>query len=413
VKPAVNGGTRFLPPVPGRGLAPLLGLLAATVAWAQDEAARQRDAMVRQEIVEAGIRDPRVIRAMRAVPRHEFVSSRYRRQAYFDMALPIGERQTISSPFIVAFMTECLRPEPEDRVLEIGTGSGYQAAVLSHLVGHVYTVEIVEPLARRARRTLSRLGYTNVSVRAGDGFLGWPEHAPFDRIIVTCSPEAVPRPLVEQLKEGGRLVIPVGERYQQTLYLLKKQGGTLVEESLRPTLFVPMTGTAESRRAAQPDPRNPTCVNGTFEQPPGDDPFLPGWYYQRQVELVAKEDAPEGRRYAQFDNQDPGRGSRLLQGFAIDGGHVERLRLSAWVRCEQVTAGPEGQLPSVIVSFYDEQRRDIGQYWLGPWQGTHAWQRHERIVRVPRRAREGIVRLGLFGATGRASFDDVQIRKLP
>ena len=204
--------------------------------------------MVDREIVDAGVKNPRVIEAMRSTPRHEFVTINERKNAYLDMALPIGEGQTISPPFIVAYMTEAIDPQPEDKVLEIGTGSGYQAAVLSPLVREVYTIEIVEPLGRKAAKVLERLHYDNVHVKIGDGYQGWPEHAPFDKIIVTCSPENVPPALAEQLKEGGRMVIPMGERYQQTLYLLKKINGKLETEALKPTLFVPMTGKAESQR---------------------------------------------------------------------------------------------------------------------------------------------------------------------
>jgi protein-L-isoaspartate(D-aspartate) O-methyltransferase len=164
---------------------------------------KAREQMVAEAIVGAGIKNPRVIEAMRRTPRHEFVPPEQRHLAYYDMALPIGFGQTISPPFVVALMTEALDPQPTDRVLEVGTGSGYQAAVLSPLVKEVYTIEIVEPLARRAAETLARLGYKNVFVKAGDGYLGWPEKAPFDKIIVTCSPEEVPQPLVDQLAEGG------------------------------------------------------------------------------------------------------------------------------------------------------------------------------------------------------------------
>ena len=221
--------------------------------------------MVDEEIVAAGVKNPRVIAAMRATPRHEFVPPNLWPNAYYDMALPIGEGQTISPPFIVAYMTEAIDPQPKDKVLEIGTGSGYQAAVLSGLVQEVYTIEIVESLGKRAAKTLKRLKYENVHTKVGDGYLGWPEHAPFDKIIVTCSPEKVPQALVDQLKEGGRMVIPVGERYQQTLYLLKKTDGKMLREPLLPVIFVPMTGKAEENRARSSPtrriPRSKTAIS--------------------------------------------------------------------------------------------------------------------------------------------------------
>ncbi len=172
------------------------------------------------------------------------------------MALPIGNGQSISPPLVVANMTEQLDPQPADRVLEIGTGSGYQAAVLSPLVRDVYTIEIQEALGKRADALLQRLGYKNVHRRIGDGYQGWPEAAPFDKIIVTCSPEQVPPALVEQLREGGRLIVPVGERFQQNLYLFRKTDGKLVGQALEPTMFVPMTGNAERQRLVKPDGAN-------------------------------------------------------------------------------------------------------------------------------------------------------------
>lgn len=193
-----------------------------------------------------GIRDERVLAAMQRIPRHRFVPAAVRGSAYADSPLPIGHGQTISQPFIVAFMTEALEPEPTDRVLEIGTGSGYQAAVLAALVEHVFTIEIVEPLANRAAETIERLGIANVSVRHGDGYQGWKEQAPFDAIIVTCAPDAVPRPLVEQLAEGGRMIIPVGD-VVQNLHLLEKRHGEIRERAVLPVRFVPMTGEAEGR----------------------------------------------------------------------------------------------------------------------------------------------------------------------
>lgn len=208
--------------------------------------AMERLRMVREQLESPGrgITNARVLEAMRRVPRHEFVPAELRSHAYEDRPLPIGYGQTISQPYIVAFMTECLDPQPMDRILEIGTGSGYQAAVLSELVNEVYTIEIVEPLAERASADLSRLTYTNVHVRAGDGYQGWPAKAPFDAIIVTCAPDSVPQPLVDQLAEGGRMIVPVGQIWDQHLILLQKEGGQLEQTSVLPVRFVPMTGEA-------------------------------------------------------------------------------------------------------------------------------------------------------------------------
>lgn len=219
--------------------------VASSAEEARFAAARER--MVRDQLASPwrGITNPRVLTVMGKVPRHEFVPEEFRSQAYADHPVPIGHGQTISQPYIVAFMTEQLEPTPADRVLEIGTGSGYQAAVLAGLVKEVYTIEIIEPLAKRAEADLKRLSYTNVHVRAGDGYKGWPKAAPFDAIIVTCAPERVPQPLVEQLKDGGRMIIPVGPAGDQQLVLLRKQGGRLEKLAVLPVRFVPMTGEAQ------------------------------------------------------------------------------------------------------------------------------------------------------------------------
>jgi len=205
--------------------------------------------MVEQQLAAPGrdIKNPRVLKAMATVPRHEFMPEAIRTGAYMDSAFQIGYDQTISRPFIVAFMTEQLDPKPTDRVLEIGTGSGYQAAVLSKLAAEVYTIEIVEPLANRAEEVLKRLGYNNVTVRAGDGYKGWPEHAPFDAIIVTCAPDQVPQPLIDQLKDGGRMIIPVGPAGDQKLILLRKHGQKIERQAVLPVNFVPMTGESKSK----------------------------------------------------------------------------------------------------------------------------------------------------------------------
>jgi protein-L-isoaspartate(D-aspartate) O-methyltransferase len=186
----------------------------------------------------------RVITALASVPREEFVPTAYRHLAYDNTPLPIAAGQTISQPLIVALMTELLDPQPDDIVLEVGTGSGYQAAVLSSLVAQVYSIEIVEELARGAEAVLDELGYTNVVVRAGDGYAGWPEHAPFDAIIVTAAAEELPPPLLQQLKPGGKLVIPVGERhgYQELLLIEVDNNGEINKQSVLPVRFVPLTG---------------------------------------------------------------------------------------------------------------------------------------------------------------------------
>jgi protein-L-isoaspartate(D-aspartate) O-methyltransferase len=202
--------------------------------------------MVKRQIIARGVKDPGVIRAMKNVPRHLFVPQRYRDSSYIDSPLPIGEGQTISQPYIVAFMTEALDLKPEDRVLEIGTGSGYQAAVLAELVKEVYTIEIVEKLGKRAQQTLDTLGYKNIHVKIGDGYKGWPDKAPFDAVIVTCAPEEIPEPLVEQLEEGGRIIIPVGKAgsVQRLVRAIKKKG-RLRTENVMPVRFVPMVKGSE------------------------------------------------------------------------------------------------------------------------------------------------------------------------
>ncbi|MCS7303800.1 MAG: protein-L-isoaspartate(D-aspartate) O-methyltransferase [Thermoguttaceae bacterium] len=391
------------------GLA-VLGWHWAAVGCGQSRFDQARERMVQEAIIGAGIKNPRVIEAMRTTPRHEFVPLNQRQYAYLDMALPIGEGQTISPPFIVAYMTEQLDPQPTDRVLEIGTGSGYQAAVLSPLVKEVYTIEIIESLARRAAQTLKRLKYDNVFVKAGDGYLGWPEKAPFDKIIVTCSPEKVPPPLVEQLREGGRMIIPLGQRYQQIFYLLKKENGQLVQEALKPALFVPMTGQAEKLRTVQPDPAKPAIVNGDFEQATGDPPEPVGWHYLRQVTWQQDTKAPSGQHYIRFSNSHPGRPAQALQGFAVDGRKVSSLEVSVWVRGEEIRPGPNGELPALVILFYDEKRQPAGEALLGPWRGSFDWQQERRQMPVPQRAREAILRIGLFGAVGELSVDHLRLQ---
>jgi protein-L-isoaspartate(D-aspartate) O-methyltransferase len=213
---------------------------AAQAAYDRLQPARER--MVTDQIAARGVKDPRVLAAMRQVPRHLFVPADERASAYDDRPLPIGYGQTISQPYIVALMTELARPRPTDRALEIGTGSGYQAAVLSRLVSEVHTIELVEPLGRQAQARLTELGYSNVVTRIGDGYNGWPDRAPFDLILVTAAPEHVPPALIAQLKPGGRLVVPVGPAFTgQELQMIEKDAaGKTRTEYVLPVLFVPL-----------------------------------------------------------------------------------------------------------------------------------------------------------------------------
>ena len=208
---------------------------------------QSRERMVQTQIVRRGVKDTLTVAAMKAVPRHRFVPESIREQAYHDHPLPIGLDQTISQPYIVAYMTEALALRGGEKVLEIGTGSGYQAAVLAEIADSVFSIEILKPLADRASAQLSALGYKNVCVRCGDGYKGWPDHAPFDAIIVTAAPDHIPQPLKDQLKIGGRMIIPVGARYQELLLITKTEKG-FEEKRLLPVRFVPMTGEAQEKK---------------------------------------------------------------------------------------------------------------------------------------------------------------------
>ncbi|MBW1899881.1 MAG: protein-L-isoaspartate(D-aspartate) O-methyltransferase [Deltaproteobacteria bacterium] len=201
---------------------------------------KAREQMVKKQIQERGITGKALLEALRKVERHRFVPERYRDQAYNDYPLPIGEKQTISQPYIVALMTSAIEPDDTKKVLEIGTGSGYQAAVLAETCKTVYTIEIIPVLGRGAENLLNKLGYKNIKVKIGDGYQGWTEFAPFDAIIVTCAPSHIPQPLKDQLAEGGRIIIPVGGSVFQSLQVLEKKGGKIIEKQVIPVRFVPM-----------------------------------------------------------------------------------------------------------------------------------------------------------------------------
>lgn len=223
-----------------------------TLALSGDDFAAQRLAMVEEQIKARGITTPATLDAMRTIPRHEFVPPNLRASAYADHPLPIGHEQTISQPYIVAFMTDTIRPQPGERILEVGSGSGYQAAILAHSGAEIFTVEILAPLADLARQNLRRAGIANVHVRHGDGYRGWPAHAPFDAIVVTCAPDDIPPDLIAQLRDGGRMIIPVGGPTHQELILLRKHDGRIEKQSVLPVRFVPMTGEAQNPHGHPP-----------------------------------------------------------------------------------------------------------------------------------------------------------------
>lgn len=403
-------------------MTPRLSRLVAAAMWllffcdastalgqTRDQFAAARRRMVTDVIEAEGVTNKLVLDAMATVPRHEFVSGLLRARAYEDVALPIGAQQTISSPFIVAYMTETINPKPTDRVLEIGTGSGYQAAVLSTIVDEVYSIEIVETLAKSAKKRLAKLGFDNVTSKHGDGYLGWEEHAPFDRIIVTCSPESVPQPLIDQLKEGGTMVIPIGERYQQSFYLLTKKDGKLEEEKLVPTLFVPMTGASEELRRIQPDADNPRIVNGDFEFDENEDGRADGWHYQRKTEM-SPEEPMHGEVCLRFSNDNPGELSQALQGCGVNGRKIGLLNFSIWARTDAVVPGTTPHdVAGAYIHFYDSVRREVGHTVLVRWRGTGNWQQTRRAIPVPANAREMVIRIGLNGSTGTLDVDAFQI----
>ena len=394
----------------------LIGCFLVTprlLAQSSDKFRDVRHRMVKECIEREGVKDPRVLDAMRTVPRHEFVKPAQLKDAYHDTALPIGNQQTISPPFVVAYMTETIEPKETDVVLEIGTGSGYQAAVLSGLVKEVYTIEIVEPLGKEAARKLKKLEYKNVFCKVGDGYLGWAEHAPFDKIIVTCSPENVPVPLVEQLKEGGKLLIPLGERYQQAFHLFEKKDGKLEQKRLIPTLFVPMTGKSEDLRQAQPDPLHPRLLNASFEIDENKDGLPDGWHYQRLTELLT-DNPPDGKVYLRMENSDLGRLAQGLQGMAIDGRKIGSVAISLQVRVKDIRAGSEPiAKPMLAIHFYDHLRKEIDTQAIGPWLRETDWDLVGSTITVPKEAREAIIRIGLNGATGRLDIDDIKFRPKP
>lgn len=399
----------------------ILGLVLITSVVCSIALAQKNDAyrekrlkMVETAIVREGIKNPRVLDSMRQVPRHEFCDPKEVKNAYIDAALPIGHKQTISPPYVVAYMTETIDPQADDKILEIGTGSGYQAAILSNLCKEVYSIEIVEPLGKQAAERLKRLGYSNVTTKVGDGYLGWAEHAPFDKVIVTCSPESVPQPLIDQLKEGGKLLVPLGERYQQVFHMFEKKDGKLTNTKLISTLFVPMTGQSEDNRQVKPDPLHPKLLNGGFEEDEDEDGRPDHWHYQRLMTVDTKT-VSEGKKSALFECISPGRIGQALQATAIDGSKIGALDFELDYKTEGIIVGKESyEMPAMVIHFYDANRKNFEIVSIGPWLGTSGdFRAVNRTVNVPAKTQEMIIRVGLNGATGKLWVDNIKMTPRP
>ncbi len=405
----------------------------ATPPVSYDPLAAAHDKMVDEEIVAAGIKNPRVIAAMRATPRHEFVQATERPLAYYDMALPIGNSQTISPPYVVAYMTEQLDPQPDDKVLEIGTGSGFQAAVLSPLVKDVYTIEIVKPLGERAARTLKRLKYANVHTKIGDGFAGWAEHAPFDKIIVTCSPEKVPdgtRGRAKRRRPPDRS----GRRALSADAVLVQEGGRQTRlDGVAADAICANDRLGRGRPRNQAGPGQPARRQRQFRRArhqsatqeivpepqavlpskPADDeaPKPVGWHYQRQLELVEAKDAPDGQHYVRFANSDPGGPAAPCREWRSTAAKFTRLEFPyGFARHRRPRRPQRGRGAGFGSDLLRRKPGQVGHAWLGPWKGTFGWRRESEVIAVPPLAREAVLRIGLHGGVGEVSFDDIQVK---
>jgi protein-L-isoaspartate(D-aspartate) O-methyltransferase len=370
-----------------------------------------RRLMVQEEIAAQGIENERLLEAMREVPREQFLPLSRRNLAYINVAITYGDGQIVLPPLVTAHLIEQLNPQKNDKVLVIGPGSGYSTALLSRMAREVYAVEIDPAVAKMAEETLARLKYTNVKLRVGDGFEGWKEHAPYQRIIVECSPDSVPKALVEQLAEGGMLLVPTGDEFDQTMHLCKKENGKLTTLSLWPTLLLPMKGKAEELRSQSEMPRDPSILNGGFEELVPKTKDIPAhWAYVRQGRAIADEFCPEGKNSLAFVNITAGAAATALQAFPVDGKKVSELSFACKVWGKDIRPGQNRQqLPRVEVRFFDEKRRLVGGDWMGGWHLTFDWLGKEHVFSVPRTAKFAVLRIGLGGATGEIRFDDLRL----
>lgn len=361
--------------------------------------------------------DPIVLSAIMRTARDRFVPASYKKTAFRDLAVPLGRSRYQQAPSLLAYMTEELDVRPDEKVLHIGTGSGYYTAVLSLLAKEVYTVELDETLGNRASQTFEKLAYTNIYTKIADGYDGWEEHAPFDRIVFTCSPETVPEPLVKQLREGGVMIVPLGEPFRQVLYRCKKKGEELQKEFLLPYPFELMEGEAQSRRQTKPDPERPELSNGHFERfHENGEPY--GWFSMTNAIVREVPDAPEGRHFLKLEvnsfSSDEARFARAEQSFALEGKNVSRLHLEAFLRgdrLETLSARNVRASASMILLCYDESDRLLQRYDLAPVSGSFDWKAFQCEISVPKKTKKATLILTLSDRTGTLEFDALSVRK--
>lgn len=392
----------------------LMWLLSVQPVAAQSglrELLEARRRMVSEEIEAQGIENERLLEAMREVPREQFLPLPKRKLAYLNVVVTFGDGQVILPPLVTAHLIEQLNPQKNDKVLVIGAGSGYSTALLSRMCREVDAVEIDPAIAKTAEEVFARLKFTNIKMRVGDGFEGWKEHAPYQRIIVECSPENVPQPLVDQLAEGGVLLVPVGDEFDQTMHLCQKENGKLTTLSLWPTLLLPMKGKAEELRSQSATPRDPALLNGGFEElVPSTKDVPASWAYVRQGRAIADSSCPEGSNSLSFINVTPGVAATALQAFPVDGKKISELAIACKIWGKEVRPGQNRQqLPRVEVRFFDEKRRLVGGDWMGGWNMTFDWVKKDHVFAVPRQAKFAVIRIGLGGAVGEIRFDDFKL----
>lgn len=389
-------------------------------------------------VLQDGLENDLVLSAMMRIPREKFLPQNKKSGAYRDVAIPIGCSRMDYSPYITAYCISQLDPAPDDKVLEIGTGCGYASAVLSLLVREVHTVEFHATLSKKANQSLKKIGIKNVYGKIGDGFQGCPEQAPFDKIIVWGAVEDIPESLIDQLKEGGRMVVSVGEKYQQTLYLCRKKNGELKKETLPPTFFTSMPGEAESRRILLADPKNPSILGGDFEHYYGETRLPYGWYHVKNARILQGPDAPNGTNYMRFEVEpeytivhDPHemedsygeppeqfvpsaeKTAQIVQSFAIDGKTVSRVKFGVFLRAENIQPLDPQNPPkgTIVLAFYGEDREVLQCVQLASVYGSFNWKPFSTEIPVPRKTLEADLYIGLFQNAGRLDIDAVSLER--